>query len=161
MTHQVEQKTAQAAQQAQQKAEPLVHKVEQQAGGLAQKARQQASSRAETQKNQVATRLTTVADAVDKVGQQLQQQQQESLAHYADLTSQQVRTVSDKLQQKNVDQLVHDAEGAIRKEPALALGGAFALGLLAARFLKSSPPETQQQPSAVDRGYPPAMAVPE
>jgi phage-related minor tail protein len=144
MTQQAEQKVGQVAQQVQQQAEPLVHKAEQQVGGLTQKARQQATSRAEAQKNQVATRLTTVADAVDKVGQQLQQQHQDSLAHYVDMTSQQFRTVSDKLQQKDVNQLVHDAEGAIRKQPALVVGGAFALGLLAARFLKSSPPQTQQ-----------------
>lgn len=160
MTHQAGQKMAQAAQQAQQQAEPLVDKAEQQVVGVAQKARQQATTRADTQKHQMATRLTTVADAVDQVGQQLQQQQEDSLAHYAELTSEQLRTVSDKLQQKDVNQLIHDAEGAVRKQPALVLGGAFALGLLASRFLKSSPPQGQQ-PSRSDREYPPTTAIPE
>ena len=36
---------------------------------------------------------------------------------------------------------MHDAQRLARRQPALFVGGAFALGLLGARFLKSSSPE--------------------
>ena len=44
------------------------------------------------------------------------------------------------LRGKDFDRMVDDLEGFARRQPALFLGGAFMLGLLAARFLKSGNP---------------------
>jgi hypothetical protein len=45
------------------------------------------------------------------------------------------------LRKKDVQQLMQDAQRLARRQPALFIGSAFALGLVAARFLKSSPPD--------------------
>jgi len=38
-----------------------------------------------------------------------------------------------------MDQMLRDARNLARRQPALFIGGSFAVGLLAARFVKSSP----------------------
>ena len=45
---------------------------------------------------------------------------------------------SERLKNKDVTELLNDAQRLARRQPALFVGGAFALGLLGARFLKSS-----------------------
>jgi len=52
--------------------------------------------------------------------------------------------VSNYLQRTDVAELVDGVEDFARREPLLFVGGAFALGLLGARFLKS----TQRQPAS-------------
>jgi hypothetical protein len=51
-----------------------------------------------------------------------------------------MRNFSDQLRQKDVRELMSDVERFAQRQPTLFLGGAFALGLLGARFLKSSAP---------------------
>jgi hypothetical protein len=49
--------------------------------------------------------------------------------------------VSGYLEARDIQDLVGEAESLARRSPALFLGGAFTLGVLAARFLKSSSPD--------------------
>jgi len=49
-----------------------------------------------------------------------------------------VENWADYVQQTDVRQMADRVESFARREPAIFLGGAFALGLLGARFLKSS-----------------------
>ena len=51
-----------------------------------------------------------------------------------------LRSVSDSLRGKDLDQIVQDAESFARRQPALFLGAAALAGFLAVRFLKSSKP---------------------
>jgi len=53
-----------------------------------------------------------------------------------------IEQVSDYFEKKQLGDMVSDVERFARREPGLFLGGAFALGLLAARFLKSSSSRT-------------------
>lgn len=132
------QQSPSATQQVEQKVEQAAEQAQQQADHLAGMAKQQVSSQAESRKNQAANELSAVADAVRQAGQQLRQQQHQTVAHYADMAAQRVDQVSQSLQQQDVSQLVSEAERFVRKRPGLFVGSAFALGLVGARFLKSS-----------------------
>jgi len=59
---------------------------------------------------------------------------------YTETLSQQVEKLSGYLERQDLSGLMSDVERFARRNPAIFLGGAFALGILAARFLKSSTP---------------------
>jgi len=128
LTEQAKQQTQQAVQQTRQKI-----------GEAADQAKQQMKSQLETQKDRAAEGLESVAQAIQQTGEQLRQQNQ-TVGQYAETIAQQVERWSGFLRDQNIDQIVSEAENLARRQPAVLLGGAFALGFLAARFLKSSSP---------------------
>lgn len=127
--------------------------AQQKAGELAGQAQQQATSQAESQKGRAAQRLGTVAQALRQTGEQLRQQQQGPIAQYADRAAEQTDRAANYLRESDVGQLTNDVEQLARRQPALFLGGAFALGVIGARFLKSSSPQSGGS-SAQDRSAP-------
>jgi hypothetical protein len=62
-------------------------------------------------------------------------------AWYEPSRADQIDTWSRRIREKNLDELVTDVQRLARRQPAVFIGSAFAVGLLAARFLKSSRPE--------------------
>jgi len=131
--------------QAQQKAGQVVEQVQDKAGQVADQARQQATTQLDTQRERVGGTLQTVADAIRQTGQQLRDQDQGAIAQYADRAADQVERFYGYLGNRDVNQIVGDVERLARREPALFLGAAFAVGLIATRFLKSSGQQAQQQ----------------
>jgi uncharacterized membrane protein YgcG len=61
-------------------------------------------------------------------------------AEYGDTLAQQIEKISQYFERSDVRVMVRDVETFARRNPAVFIGGAFAVGLLAARFLKSSNP---------------------
>ena len=49
-----------------------------------------------------------------------------------------LRSLSDRLKNKDLDEIMRDAESFARRQPAVFLGAAAIAGFLAVRFLKSS-----------------------
>jgi hypothetical protein len=49
--------------------------------------------------------------------------------------------VTSYLERTSIREMLDDGAQLARREPAIVLGGAFALGFLAARFLRSTPPD--------------------
>jgi hypothetical protein len=131
MTDQVKETVGQVTGQAQQAA-----------GQVVGQAREQVSSRLAGQKDRAAEGLTSVAQALRQTGQQLREQDQQSVTSYIDSAASQVERVSNYLRQNDLGGLIDDVEHFARRQPALFLGGTFVLGLLGARFLKSSRPYT-------------------
>jgi YHS domain-containing protein len=121
------------------------------------KAREQARSAIDKQRGRTSDTLGTVANALRQTAQQLQSQQQESMARYADGAANRVERLSGYLRDKDADQLINEAERMVRRQPALFLGGAFALGFVLSRFLKSSGGRTGRYGGA--RGYSTPMNV--
>jgi hypothetical protein len=117
--------------------------AQQQAGRALDTAREQVASRVAGQKDRAAEGLSMVAQALRQTGNQLRDQDQQGLTNYIDRAASQVEQFSSYLQSNHVGQLVDDVEHFARRQPALFLGGAFVLGLLGARFLKSSRPQPQ------------------
>jgi hypothetical protein len=60
------------------------------------------------------------------------------VSEYTEKAAELVEGFSGYLREKNVDQLLGEVERFARRQAALFVGGAFALGFLASRFLKSS-----------------------
>ena len=109
-------------------------KVRELATNAQHQAGSQVRSQVETGKHRAAGALRNVANTLERPDE-----------GSADFISQSVRTASDRARQfadylDNTDlrDMVADAEGMARRQPAMFLGGAFVLGLLAARVLKST-----------------------
>lgn len=76
-------------------------------------------------------------------------------AHYINAAGDRVQRAADYLENTDTREMVRHSERFARSQPALFLGGAFALGILAARFLKSSRDEQDMhdQQSSAGTGY--------
>src|SRR6188508_2479721 len=107
-------------------------------GGLMDRVRQGANSQLSSQKNKATDGIGTVAQAVRQTTQHLRDQQHETIARYVDEAANQLERVSNQLRDKDVGELMQDAQRFARRRPAVFIGSAFAIGLLGARFLKSS-----------------------
>jgi ElaB/YqjD/DUF883 family membrane-anchored ribosome-binding protein len=112
-----------------------------QAYGVATK---RATEAIEEKKGDLAGGLTSVAESIKQVGENLrdadsQNQITETAAKYGDTLAQQIEKVSAYFEKKDVREMIGDAERFARRNPAIFIGAAFGIGLLAARFLKSSP----------------------
>ena len=62
----------------------------------------------------------------------------DTAAKYSDSLAKQIEQISNYFERNDVRAMVSDVEDFARKNPVVFIGGAFALGFLAARFLKSS-----------------------
>jgi len=142
VTNQVKETVGQVTEQAQQAA-----------GQVVGQAREQVSSRLTGQKDRAAEGLTSVAHALRQTSQQLRVQDQQAVTGYIETAASQVERISNYLKQNDLGGLIDDVERFARRQPALFLGGTFVLGLLGARFLKSS------RPTIGDGRYPGSTAL--
>ena len=60
------------------------------------------------------------------------------VAGYVDQLADRVESASSYLKQQDVGDFIHGLERYAKREPAIFIGGAVAVGVIAARFLKSS-----------------------
>ena len=109
--------------------------------GIVDTVRERAAAQLTTQKDRALDGLGGVADAARKTTQSLREHQHETLAGYVEQAADQIERFSRNLKNKDVGELVRDAQGLARRQPALFVGSAFAIGLLGARFFKSSSPD--------------------
>lgn len=101
-----------------------------------QTASHQAAHRLDQGKDQVADTLETVAHSLMDTSRKLRDS-----GHASGLVegaADRVQRFSGFLRDTDVDEMVDRVEGFARRNPAVFLGGAFALGLVGARFIKSS-----------------------
>jgi len=115
-----------------------VDQAKERVGQVADKAQQQAKSQLAEGKDQVADRVDDVAGALRRTGEQLQEGQNGAVGEYVNKAAEKISEFSQHLRANDINQLVRETENFARREPAIFLGGAFALGILAARFMKSS-----------------------
>jgi hypothetical protein len=114
--------------------------ISEQARRTADEARDKARSTLEEQKGEAAHTLHSVADALRGSTGHLRQDNHETVANYTERLADQVERFSQDLRQKDVEQIMRDVENFARRRPEIVLGGAVALGFMAARFLKSHSP---------------------
>jgi hypothetical protein len=129
----------------------LKDEAQERVGAVAAQAQDQLKSRIATQKDTAAESLSGVAQALRQTGDQLRAQDQTGAIGLLDEAAAQVERLSGYLQHNDLNRLVRDAESFARRQPALFLGGAFLVGLVGARFLKSSRPAADD-----DFGYDPS-----
>ena len=142
----------------------VAEQVQQKAKELTSEAQEQAKSAVETRKEQAVEGLEGIAQAFRQTGETLRTTEQGTVADYSEQVANQIERLSSFLSERNVDQLLGDAESYARSRPEIFLGGAFALGLLVGRFIKSSGERrglarasSYQPPSYPQAGYQPPM----
>jgi len=106
---------------------------------VASQAGDKVTSGLDKQRTRAAEGIGSIAQALRQTSDQLRQQDQQAPTHqYVSTAADQVERFSNYLRQTDVSQMVSGIEQFARRQPALFLGSAFVLGLLGARFLKSS-----------------------
>ena len=98
---------------------------------------QKVTTRVDEQKNRAADGLGGIADVFRTAGNELRNEN-ETLASYVDLASDQMRRFANHIRQRGVADMMSDLNRFARRRPALFIGGAFLVGVGMARFLKAS-----------------------
>lgn len=124
--------------QAKQQAGKLAEQAQQKAGQVLDQTRTQVKGQLNTQIDNLAGSLGGVAEALRATGDQMQQKDLGAMGDYATSAAAWVDGCSSYFRDRDVDQVMGEVEGFARREPAIFLGAAFALGFMAVRFLKSS-----------------------
>jgi ElaB/YqjD/DUF883 family membrane-anchored ribosome-binding protein len=121
-----------------------------------EKIQELASQAHETAAEQVETRLasgmkgaagtlTSVVQSLRTSGQQLSDQNQGGASKYAHRAADKLEQVSGFLEHADAREVVDRVEDFARREPAMFIGGAIAIGFLGARFLRSSRRDQSQR----------------
>jgi len=106
--------------------------------GLMDRVRESATSQLGAQKDRATDGIGSVAQAVRQSTQQLRDQQHETIAQYVEQAADRLERFASTLKDRDIGDLARQAQDLARRRPALFIGAAFALGLCAARFIKSS-----------------------
>lgn len=135
--------------------------VQDEAGKLVGAAREQAMAQLSTQKGRAASNLGSLATALHDASSEMRKQDDAMVAGYVDSAAGQLDRVAGMLRDQDIDEILAATGRFARREPALFLAAAFALGFAGARFLRSSPRITslQTRPSQLpavrsQAGYP-------
>jgi gas vesicle protein len=108
-------------------------------------AKERAGERIETRfsesKTKAAETLSGVASTLHSSSQQLRESNQEGASRAMERAAEGVERFANYLQQTNVDDVVDQVHEFARRQPAAFIGGAFALGFIASRFIKAKSPE--------------------
>ncbi|MFL6354266.1 MAG: hypothetical protein ACJ74Z_20775 [Bryobacteraceae bacterium] len=146
-------------------AKEAASQAKQTASNVVDQAKDRAASRIDQQRQTAASGVQAVAQAFRSMGDELRNRQEGPVAQYAAEIGHAIggraERLASYLRQRDVRQMVTDAEDFARRSPAVFLGSAFVLGLAASRFLKSSRPlpnpfEHMPDPN---RALPPASGV--
>ncbi len=120
-------------------ARELSTEVKHVATGLVGDARHVAEDKLREGKNFAGDQLGTVAWALRNTSDALRSKES-GITSYVEKAASSIDDVSIYLSTRTLSQLINDAEGFARREPAIFLGGAFFAGLLGGRFLKAAKP---------------------
>jgi ElaB/YqjD/DUF883 family membrane-anchored ribosome-binding protein len=101
--------------------------------------RDSASSSLDQSRNRAADSIDSIASAVRGTGDRLRSDNQTTAANLTDSLAQQVERVSSYLRTRDLGSVREDLERFAREQPTVAIGVALAVGMLGARFIKSSP----------------------
>jgi hypothetical protein len=128
--------------------------------GMIDRVRHTAAAQLTTQKTRATEALRGVVAALRQGSQPLRENDQAMLADYAGKAADQLEQFSTRVRERDLTELMDDAKRFARRQPALFVGAAFAAGVLAARFLKSSPDGEQRFRSSEALDYVPASRHP-
>ena len=106
--------------------------------GIVDRVKEQAAAQFSTQKDRATNGLGSVAAAIRQTGQPLRDNDQSMLADYAATAADQIDRFSSRLRERDLESLMRDVKGFAQRQPAVFIGAAFAVGVIAARFFKSS-----------------------
>ena len=131
---------------------------------LIDKAEEQARARINAKKKDAALTLSSVASTLLSSSTQLKDEQQNMAGEYVEKAAEQIDRLATYIQNADPSEVVDNVERFARRRPAVFIGAAFALGVIGARFLKSSrrrsiDGDRLYSPSLTDREVPTLRAV--
>ena len=97
----------------------------------------QAKSTVDMRMSEVGQEVGSVAEAVRQTTYEIGEESQ-TIARYGERVAEQLETVSTYLNEKGVEDVLSDIQDFARRQPAVFLGGAFMLGMVVGRFMRSS-----------------------
>lgn len=119
------------------KADDMKERVQRNVKKVAGQARDQTVKTVETKKHAVADQVDGIAKALHKAADQLGEQQQGNLAHYAHNFADKLDNMVGTLHNKDINTLLRQTRDMARRQPGLFVGGAMIAGFLLIRFLTS------------------------
>ena len=147
--------------------EQAKEKVQETAQQAAGQARGQIRKQVDERSTQAGEQVSSTADDVRSVAQQLREQGKEGPAKLAEQAAERAERLGSYLKQADGEAILRDVEDFGRKQPWAVMAGGLAAGFLASRFLKASSSRraaTDPTPSAQRTGTngatPPAGSAP-
>ncbi|MFM9978606.1 MAG: hypothetical protein ACKVOP_11260 [Sphingomonadaceae bacterium] len=125
-----------AASDASERTKTTVERVKEQAATLVSEAGDVARKAANTGKDKAVEALDGVAKLADDAAKAVDQHLGGNYGDYARKASANVHSAAQTLQTKEIDELIEDTKTFVRKNPAIAIGAAAAVGFLLTRLLK-------------------------
>lgn len=122
-------------------------RISEQARTSVQNAKDRAGSAFTERKGQLSGQITGVAGAVRRGTEQLRDEGHGQIAEYAESLADSVDRAGTYLRDADIHRLRNDLEDLARRQPVLVVGGALALGVIAARFLRSSERSAERGPA--------------
>ena len=116
-------------------------------------ARDSATSSLNDSRHRAADRIGGIASAVRSTSEHLRSENQAGVANLTDSLAEQVERLSSYLRDRDLRAFRDDVDNFARRQPAVAVGIALALGMLGARFLKSSQRSSESGGGRFARGY--------
>jgi hypothetical protein len=131
----------------------LIRQVRSSANDAFDSATTKATEKFEEKKSEVSSGLSNVASSIRQLGGNLgasgsNDQISRLTSEFSTTAAEKIERVASYFERQDLNAMYRDAERFARNNPAWVLGGAFALGFLAARFLKSSPPNRSNATAA-------------
>ena len=147
----VKDRAASAGAQAKNKAAETAEKVKQQTAEAQAGVQQQVNEATEQvkasgrdyaarKKTMLAEEIGVFRDAVQKATETLREEDHGGVAQYTAAAAEQLDRCRKSIDQRNVGELLDDAQDFTRRHPEVVYGGLFVAGLAAMRFLKASQP---------------------
>jgi len=126
-------------------ASELAHDAREHARQLAREARQGGEELVGRTKSVLAHHLESFARALGRAAESLDEDHEAASARYAREGSHTLDRWASQIRDRSTDDLIADIGSLSRRQPAVAMGGAAVLGVLASRFLKSSAERTERR----------------
>jgi hypothetical protein len=125
------------------------------ARNLAEGAKAEARSRLDEGRRSAAATLSSVATSLMQSGSQLRSDREMLAGEYIEKAAHGLDRAAQYVQNADLGALAGDVEAFARRRPAVFIGSAFALGLLAGRLLRSARPSQENGPAQPDtQGFP-------
>jgi len=112
-------------------------KVGEQASGIKDQATGKTREYAALGKDKAVEGLDSVTRLIDDAASAIDEKAGQQYGDYARKAASAVANVATTLRTKDVDELLEDARGVVRKSPALAIGAAVAAGFVLARLVRA------------------------
>src|SRR5258706_2497753 len=114
-------------------------------------ARDRAGSLIEEHKTAAADELADVSGALRQASEHLRTRSRSIVAGFAQTTADQIETLAEAIRDRDLTELIADAQRLARRQPEVFFAGALVFGFLFARTLRSARPAAERTPEGGDR----------